>query len=97
LSARKLPYALTVKTENKGRKSMLFFPNLMVILTLILCGVVGFAANPVFNPFLHVVAATFILGSGSLILSERFPFPPPYEPELLKEPRHNYENSAAFL
>ena len=97
LSDRKLPYALTVKTENKGRKSMLLFPNLMVILTLILCGVVGIAANPVFNPSLHVVAAILILGSGFLILSERFPFPPPFEPELLEEPGHNYENSAALL
>jgi cellulose synthase (UDP-forming) len=79
LSARKLPYALTVKTENKGRKSMLWFPNLIVILSLILCGVVGIARNHLFNPFLHIVAAILILGSGCLIWSERFQFPPPFE------------------
>jgi cellulose synthase (UDP-forming) len=97
LSARKLPYALTVKTESKGRKSMLLFPNLIVILTLILCGVVGIAGNHIFNPFLHILAAILILGSGCLIWSERFQFPPPFEPELLKEPGYDYENSSAFL
>jgi len=45
------------------------------------------SSKPVFNPFLHILGGVLALGSGLLIWSEGFHFPPPFDPDLLKRPK----------
>jgi hypothetical protein len=85
LSARRMPYELTVKTKSGSQKPMLLVPNTLVILTLTLAGTVGVILHPAPNPPLHMTAIALVFGSILLMWSESVDFPAPFDPRLSED------------
>src|SRR5262249_14395572 len=79
---RKFPYALTRKTKYISANTMLLLPNILVMTLICSAWVVGMINGRITNPFLHICALVSIGGCLALILSDRWHFPAPYDPNL---------------
>lgn len=78
-------YQITAKMPSPGRRRMASVPHLVVggVVSAAWIGAVAYGRRPV--AFLQVLAAVHVALSVLVVVSERFDFPDPYDPELLPE------------
>ena len=75
---RRLPYALTNKTESRQKSRLLLSPHLVVAAVVLVAWIFGATRRDL--PFsLEVWAGLIVFSSVVLFLTEFFNFPPPYE------------------
>ena len=78
IMGRRVPYALTRKVVGKPRRSMLFWPHMMVAVLIFAAWLWGIFFGHIANPLLYVIPMAIVAGSLGIILTEQVHFSDPY-------------------
>ena len=82
LFKKQKPYVLTPKVKSSARSHALVAPNLLVILLLGLAWAVGWNADYAIHPLVRISAAILMSASATLIWTDFWDYPSPYQKEL---------------
>jgi cellulose synthase/poly-beta-1,6-N-acetylglucosamine synthase-like glycosyltransferase len=88
-TGRRVPYALTRKLGRKSRSYMLFIPHTLIVVAVSGACVTGLLMGRSVPAIIFWVAAALTAASLSLILTDQFRFPAPFDKRLLTSRHHD--------